>query len=137
MIIKKNTNNPGCIISKSEFYSVVSEESLPWVRTKILSDYYFFPLLYINILLENGNLLRYSCLKNSMDRGAWWAAVHWDAKSRTGLSNWAHTHSTSLCWLRRCYKQTVRATLQLLCSSCGSCSFSLCLKQVICWLPQF
>ena len=25
---------------------------------------------------ENGNPLQYSCLKNSMDRGAWWAAVH-------------------------------------------------------------
>ena len=24
----------------------------------------------------NGNLLQYSCLKNSMDRGFWWAAVH-------------------------------------------------------------
>ena len=24
----------------------------------------------------NGNPLRYSCLKNPMDRGAWWAAVH-------------------------------------------------------------
>ena len=23
----------------------------------------------------NGNLLQYSCLKKSMDRGAWWAAV--------------------------------------------------------------
>ena len=23
----------------------------------------------------NGNPLRYSCLKNPMDRGAWWAAV--------------------------------------------------------------
>ena len=25
---------------------------------------------------ENGNLLQYSCLKNSMDRGAWQATVH-------------------------------------------------------------
>ena len=25
---------------------------------------------------ENGNPLQYSCLENSMDRGAWWAAVH-------------------------------------------------------------
>jgi len=25
---------------------------------------------------ENGNLLQYSCLGNSMDRGAWWATVH-------------------------------------------------------------
>ena len=24
----------------------------------------------------NGNLLQYSCLKNSMDRGAWQATVH-------------------------------------------------------------
>ena len=24
----------------------------------------------------NGNLLRYPCLKNSMDRGAWWATDH-------------------------------------------------------------
>ena len=24
----------------------------------------------------NGNSLRYCCLENSMDRGAWWAAVH-------------------------------------------------------------
>ena len=24
----------------------------------------------------NGNPLQYSCLEKSMDRGAWWAAVH-------------------------------------------------------------
>ena len=24
----------------------------------------------------NGNRLQYSCLENSMDRGAWWATVH-------------------------------------------------------------
>ena len=24
----------------------------------------------------NGNLLQHSCLKNSMDRGTWWATVH-------------------------------------------------------------
>ena len=23
-----------------------------------------------------GNLLQYSCLENSMDRGAWWATIH-------------------------------------------------------------
>ena len=31
----------------------------------------------------NGNPLQYSCLENPMDRGAWWAAVHGVAKSRT------------------------------------------------------
>ena len=30
----------------------------------------------------NGNLLQYSCLKNPMDRGAWWAIVHRFAKSQ-------------------------------------------------------
>ena len=28
----------------------------------------------------NDNSLQYSCLKNSMDRGAWWATVHETAK---------------------------------------------------------
>ena len=32
---------------------------------------------------ENGNLLQYSCLENSMDRGAWWTTVHWVTKSGT------------------------------------------------------
>ena len=31
----------------------------------------------------NGNPLQYSCLENSMDRGAWWATVHGAAKSWT------------------------------------------------------
>ena len=29
---------------------------------------------------ESGNLLQYSCLENSMDRGAWWAIVQWGFK---------------------------------------------------------
>ena len=34
-----------------------------------------------------GNLLQYSCLENSMDKGAWWAIVHRAAKSQTLLSD--------------------------------------------------
>ena len=34
----------------------------------------------------NFNPLWYSCLKNSMDRGAWQTTVHGVAKSQTGLS---------------------------------------------------
>ena len=34
----------------------------------------------------NGNLLQYSCLENSMDRGVWWATIHGVTKSQTGLS---------------------------------------------------
>ena len=58
----------------------------------------------------NGNPLRYSCLENLMDRGAWKAAVHGVAKSRTRLSNFTFTfhfhalekemasHSSVLAW---------------------------------------
>ena len=35
----------------------------------------------------NGNLLQYSCLENSMGRGASWIIVHGAAKSRTRLSD--------------------------------------------------
>ena len=35
----------------------------------------------------NGNSLQYSCLENSMDRGAWWATVHGVSKSQTQLSD--------------------------------------------------
>ena len=31
----------------------------------------------------NSNLLQYSCLKNPMDRGAWWATVQGVSKSQT------------------------------------------------------
>ena len=34
---------------------------------------------------ENGNLLQYSCLYNSMDGGAWWATVHGVAYGQTQL----------------------------------------------------
>ena len=38
--------------------------------------------------------LQYSCLKNSMDRGVWWATVHGIAKNQTQLSDLTlHFHS--------------------------------------------
>ena len=56
----------------------------------------------------NGIPLQYSCLENSMDRRAWWAAVHGVAKSRTRLSDFSFhfhalekemaTHSSVLAW---------------------------------------
>ena len=60
----------------------------------------------------NGNPLQYPCLENPMDGGAWWAAVHGVAKSRTQLSDFTftfhfhalekematHSHSSVLAW---------------------------------------
>ena len=41
----------------------------------------------------NGNPLQYSCLENSMDKGAWWATVHGftelDMTKRLNLHNFA------------------------------------------------
>ena len=45
----------------------------------------------------HGNPPQYSCLENSMDRGAWWAMVHRVAKSRTHAHRYrcilTHTHT--------------------------------------------
>ena len=58
----------------------------------------------------NGNPLQYSCLENPMGGGAWWAAVHGVARSRTRLSDFTFTfhfhalekamatHSSVLAW---------------------------------------
>ena len=40
----------------------------------------------------NGNPLQYSCLEYPVDRGAWWAAVHGVAQSRTWLK-WRSVHA--------------------------------------------
>ena len=44
--------------------------------------------------------LQYSCLENSMGRGAWWATVHGATKSQTQVSNWAHTVRSTRSWGR-------------------------------------
>ena len=41
----------------------------------------------ISHAVGNGNPLQYSCLENSMDRGAWWATVHGVTKNWTQLNN--------------------------------------------------
>ena len=51
---------------------------------------------------ENDYLLQYSCLKNPMVRGVWWAAVHGVIKSQTWLSNKAHTHTAAAKSLQSC-----------------------------------
>ena len=58
----------------------------------------------------NGNPLKYSCLENPIDGGAWWAAVHGVTRSETRLSDFTFifhfhaleeemaTHSSVLAW---------------------------------------
>ena len=48
--------------------------------------------------LGNSNPFQYSCLNNSMDRGAWQASVNKVAKSRTQLSDWIHIYPFISWW---------------------------------------
>ena len=47
----------------------------------------------------NGNSLQYSCLENSMDRGAWWTTACRTAESDMTEHAHIHTHQSILCWL--------------------------------------
>ena len=70
----------------------------------------FLNPLILTIGEGNGTLLQYSCLKNPMDGGAWWASVHGVARNRTRLSDFTFTfkfhalgkematHSSVLAW---------------------------------------
>ena len=49
------------------------------------------PQSSIGIGEGHGTPLQYSCLESPMDGGAWWAAVHGVAKSRTRLSDFTFT----------------------------------------------
>ena len=56
-----------------------------------LSKFHIYVLVYCTGREGNGNPLQYSCLENPMDRGAWWAAVHGFARSRTRQSEFTFT----------------------------------------------
>ena len=50
---------------------------------------------------RSGNPLQYSCLENSMDKGARWATVHGVTKSQTWLSTWHCEYFLVICVLWR------------------------------------
>ena len=76
-------------------------------------DSRFSSILYIVGYIPgegSGTPLQHSCLENPTDGGAWWAAVHGAARSRTQLSDFTFTfhfhslekamapHSSGLAW---------------------------------------
>ena len=51
-----------------------------------------------------GNPLQYSCLKNPMDGGAWWSAVHGVAQSQTRLKRLSSSDAIQFsCGTNYCY----------------------------------
>ena len=83
----------------------------PWGRKELdMTESLHFHFSLSCIGEGNGNPLQYSCLENLVNGGAWWAAVHGVAKSRTRLSNFTFTvhfhalekematHSSVLAW---------------------------------------
>ena len=75
----------------------------------IYTHTHIYTYIYTYIREDSGTP-RHSCLENPMDGGAWWAAVHGIAKSRTRLSDFTFpfhfhalekemaTHSSVLAW---------------------------------------
>ena len=86
--------------------SVLIKQMEPCIR--VAAVVYKLSIIYIGE--GNGTPLQYSCLESPMDGGAWWAAVHGVAKSRTQLSDFTFTfhfhalekematHSSVLAW---------------------------------------
>ena len=74
----------------------LSYQGMPMVVIEMPNCYKnFIHLLSVSVSV-NGTPLQYSCLENPMDGGAWWAAVHGVAKSRTQLRDFTfsfHLHA--------------------------------------------
>ena len=108
------------ILQRSAFFIVqLSHPYMTTGKTIALTRWTFvdkvvsllFNMLSMLVIGEgNGTPLQYSCLTNPMDGGAWWAAVHGVAQSRTWLSDFTFTfhfqalkkematHSSILAW---------------------------------------
>ena len=76
------------ILKKEEIRDKYVAIGLPWwlsIKESACNagDPGSIPGLGISLRKWNGYPLQYYCLKNSMDRGAWWATVHGVAKSQT------------------------------------------------------
>ena len=79
------------------------------------------PGLGISPGVGNGKPLQYSCLENSMVRGAWRATVHGVTQNRTRLRHWARRPD---CLDLQCWHYHLRVVWVLL-DSVSGCQFPL------------
>ena len=77
------------LIKKKDFPGVAVAKNSP-ANPRDTGDICSIPGLERTLGEGNGNPLEYSCLENSMDRGAWQATVHGLTRCQTGLNT--HTY---------------------------------------------
>ena len=73
------------------YFIAESQYSVKQGNYTIVIELKIFRSLYIKHGEGDGTPLQYSCLENPMDGGAWQAAVHGVAKSRTRLRDFTFT----------------------------------------------
>ena len=82
-----------CVSKLSLFIRILcSGKESPW-QFRRCKRHRFDPWVRKMPWRRKRNTLQYSLLKNSKDRGAWWATVHAVTKSQTRLSDWATEHA--------------------------------------------
>ena len=110
-LLPKTAQKPHSVKLKSQephdLYQIQMWLFLLW-RPMNWKTNYWYPITYTRE--GDGTPLQYSCLESPRDGGAWWAAVHGVAKSRTRLSDFPFTfhfhalekematHSSVLAW---------------------------------------
>ena len=109
-----------CSLPGSSVHGIFQARVLEWdaiafsvwkaVLLFLFNKHVIYYLLGTEVGEGNGTPLQHSCLENPMHGGAWWAAVHGVAKSRTRLSDFTFTfhfhalemematHSSVLAW---------------------------------------
>ena len=91
--------------SSKHFYFVRHCTKAHWFFYTMGCFFTYWELWSLFLLFDNmyasekamGTPFQYSCLKNPMDGGAWWAAVHGVARSQTRLSFWLHFQFSLSC----------------------------------------
>ena len=111
-IVKRNFGEGIIMFNSGVFPTLACLYSVSWSQLHSFSTSLkvFTPTLLPGAPAGNGTPLQYACLENPMGGGAWWAAVHGVARSRTRLSDFTvtfpfqelemdmATHSSVLAW---------------------------------------
>ena len=84
LTLLKTSDFPGGLDGKASVYNAGDLASIPGSRRSPGEG--------------NGKLLQYPCLKNPMERGAWWAAVH-GGRKESDKAERLHTHTVSFVFL--------------------------------------